>query len=297
MPLSRLRKRVYRALEPSAWPGKGLSPVNGFLVFLIVVAVVEAILSTEPSISTGNELVLARIELGLGIIFAIEYVVRLWIAVDNPQWAKFRHPRLHYAKSPIAIIDFLAVVPALFAFGGAPSLVLRFFRVLRMLRLAKLGRTSRAWTMIREVISSKRHEFALILGMLMVAIIVSGSLLYWAEGDAQPAKFGSIPRAMWWAIVTLTTVGYGDAYPVTDLGKIFAGVIAVFGIMLIALPAGLFAASFTETLERHRQLDQEAAQAKARELEMARRIAESRKKGTASKTSPAKNPSPPGRKP
>ena len=88
--------------------------------------------------------------------------------------------------------------------------------------------------------------------MLLVMILAAGSLLYWAEGDAQPDKFGSIPRAMWWAIVTLTTVGYGDTFPITPLGKILAGVIAIMGVMLIALPTGLFAASFTEAMERER---------------------------------------------
>jgi voltage-gated potassium channel len=159
--------------------------------------------------------------------------------------------------TPIAVIDLLAVLPALFAFGGAPSLLLRFFRVLRMFRLAKLGRTSKAWQHIREATYSRRYEFGLILGMLAIAILISGSLLYFAEADAQPDKFGSIPRALWWAIVTLTTVGYGDVYPVTPLGKVLAGFIAIVGVTLIALPTGLFAAAFTDAMERQRRKDEE----------------------------------------
>lgn len=259
MTLNSLRLKAYRQLEPTAWPGKGLSPVNLFLVILIVVAVMEAVLDTEPTISRGREQLLDDIELGLGIIFLVEYLARVWIAVDNPQCAKSRYPRLRYITSPIAIIDFLAVVPALFAFGGGPSLLLRFFRVLRMLRLAKLGRTSKAWQHIRDAVYERRYEFGLIIGMLVIAILVSGSLLYFAEADAQPDKFGSIPRSLWWAIVTLTTVGYGDTYPVTTLGRILAGFIAVVGVTLIALPTGLFAASFTEAMERqrHRKDDEE----------------------------------------
>ena len=255
MALNSLRLKAYRQLEPTAWPGKGLSPVNLFLVFLIILAVLEAVLDTEPTISRGRERLLDDIELGLGIIFLVEYLARVWVAVDNPACRKYRFPRLHYIVSPIAIIDFLAVVPALFAFGGGPSLLLRFFRVLRMLRLAKLGRTSKAWQHIRDAIYERRYEFALIIGMLAIAILVSGSLLYFAEADAQPDKFGSIPRSLWWAIVTLTTVGYGDAYPVTTLGRILAGFIAITGVTLIALPTGLFAASFTEAMERQRRRD------------------------------------------
>lgn len=263
MGLTELRKAAYRQLEPTAWPDKGLSPVNKFLIALIVVAVLEAIIDTEPTLTAGRELFLGRLELTIGIIFLVEYLLRAWIAVDNPRFANYRYPRLRYLVTPMAIIDLLAIVPALFAFGGASSLVLRFFRVLRMLRLAKLGRTSKAWDLLREAFVQKGQEFALILGMLLVAILVAGSLMYWAEGDVQPDKFGSIPRAMWWAIVTLTTVGYGDAFPITPLGKFLAGGIAIMGVMLIALPTGLFAASFTEAMEKERDEDEAEEAAKA----------------------------------
>ena len=252
------RQKLYRQLEPKAWRRKGLSPTNHFLVYLIIFAVIEAVLSTEPEISAGREALLNSVEFGLGMIFLAEYVGRAWIAVENPQFAKYRYPRLRYLVTPMAIIDLLAVLPALFAFGGASSLALRFFRVMRMLRLAKLGRTSKAFKLLRAAFVQKRHEFALILGMLMVTILVAGSLLYWAEGGEQPDKFGSIPRAMWWAIVTLTTVGYGDSFPITPLGKFLAGGIAIMGVMLIALPTGLFAASFTEAMEKER--DEDAAE-------------------------------------
>ncbi|MDL2339718.1 MAG: ion transporter [Pseudomonadota bacterium] len=262
MGLIGLRKAAYRQLEPDGWPGKGLSPVNKALIVLIVLAVSEAVLDTEPTISAGRELTLNRVEFSLGVIFLIEYLARMWVEVENPRFAKYRFPRLHYVITPIAIIDLLAVIPALFAFGGAPSLVLRFFRVMRMLRLAKLGRTSKAWRLLHQAFVRKQQEFALILGMLLVTILSAGSLMYWAEGDIQPDKFGSIPRAMWWAIITLTTIGYGDTYPITPLGKILGGFIAIMGVMLIALPTGLFAASFTEAMERQRIADEERIAAK-----------------------------------
>jgi len=251
MSLIELRKAVYRQLEPTAWRG-GLSPTNKVLVVLIFVAVAEAVLDTEPMISAGREEFLNNLEFSIGIIFLVEYIARAWIAVDNPRFEKYRFPRLRYLVSPIAIIDLLAVVPALFAFGGAPSLVLRFFRVLRMLRLAKLGRTSKAWKLLQRAFVEKKQEYVLILGLLLVSILTSGSLMYWIEGDAQPDKFGSIPRAMWWAVITLTTIGYGDSYPITPLGKIVAACMAIVGVMMIALPTGLFAASFTEVMERDR---------------------------------------------
>jgi voltage-gated potassium channel len=255
MSLRSIRSAFYRQLEPGAWPTDGLSPVNLFLVILIIVAVVEAVIGTEPAITRGRETLFADLELFIGIIFLAEYVSRLWIAVDIPKFAQYRFPRLRYAVSTVAIIDLLAVLPVLFAFGGAPTLVLRFLRFLRILRLAKLGRTSKAMQHVRDALYERRYEFGLILGLLAITILVSASLLYLAEAEAQPDKFGSIPRALWWAIVTLTTVGYGDAYPVTALGKFFAGIIAISGVMVIALPTGIFASSFTEAMDRKRSSD------------------------------------------
>ncbi|MEO6432643.1 MAG: ion transporter [Sphingomicrobium sp.] len=266
MGLTELRKAAYRQLEPTARRGEGLSPINKALVFLVIVAVVEAVVGTEPTLAANRENLLSQIEFSIGIVFLIEYIARAWIAVDNPRFATARFPRLRYLITPMAIIDLLAVIPALFAFGGTSSLVLRFFRVMRMLRLAKLGRTSKAWLLLREAFVQKGQEFGLILGMLLVTILFAGSLMYWVEGGVQPDKFGSIPRAMWWAIITLTTIGYGDTFPITPLGKLLAGFIAVMGVMLIALPTGLFAASFTELLDRERQ----AAEALAAERKAAR---------------------------
>jgi voltage-gated potassium channel len=253
MSLRGLRQRLYRQLEPTAWPRQGLSPINGILVALIILAVVSAVIETEPMISAGREELFGDLEVVLGSIFLIEYLARLWVAPENPRFARHSWPRLRYALTPIAVIDLLAILPALFAFGGASSLVLRFFRVLRMLRLAKLGRTSRAWQHMKDAVYDRRHEFGLILGLLVLAVLISSSLLYWAEAEAQPEKFGSIPRSIWWAIVTLTTVGYGDSYPVTALGRFFAGIIAIIGVSLIALPTGIFAASFSDAMQKHRE--------------------------------------------
>ncbi|WP_222931900.1 ion transporter [Sphingomonas sabuli] len=252
MSLQALRRHVYRQLEPTAWPGKGLSPVNLTLAALIIVAVVAAVLETEPIIASGRQIWFDDFEVGVAVIFLVEYAARVWTVVENPRFAAYRFPRLRYMVTPIALVDLLAIVPAFFAFGGASSLILRFFRVIRMIRLAKLGRTSRAWITIREALYERRYEFALVLGVVIVAVLVSGSLMWLAEAEAQPDKFGSIPRALWWAIITLTTIGYGDTYPVTALGKVIGGIVGLTGVMLIALPTGLFAASFTEGVQRHR---------------------------------------------
>jgi voltage-gated potassium channel len=252
MSLRSLRLRVYRQLEPSAWPRQGLSPTNLLLAILIIVAVVAAVIETEPMVSSGRELLFDYFEVLVAAVFSVEYAARVWTAVENPRFAGYRFPRLRYMVTPIAIIDLLAILPVIFAFGGASSLILRFFRILRMLRLAKLGRTSTAWGAIREALHERRFEFAVVLGLVGITLLVSASMLYLAEADAQPDKFGSIPRALWWSIITLTTIGYGDTYPVTVLGKVFAAVVAITGVMVIAIPTGIFAASFSDGLQRHR---------------------------------------------
>ena len=252
MSLRSLRKQVYRQLEPSDWPRDGLSPANWFLTALIVLSVSVAVIETEPTISGGRELLFDNFEVIAASIFLVDYIARLWSIVENPRYAGYRYPRLRYAVSPLAIIDLLAILPALFAFAGSSTLVLRFFRVFRIVRLAKLGRMSRAWVAIREAVWERRHEFGLVLLLIGLTMLVSSSLLYWAEADAQPEQFGSIPRALWWSVVTLTTVGYGDTYPVTALGRVFAAIIAIAGVMVIAIPTGIFAASFSEGLQRYR---------------------------------------------
>ena len=252
MSLRSLRRQVYRQLDPSAWPREGLSPTNWFLTGLIIVSVFVAVIETEHTIAGGRELLFDNFEIVAAGIFLVEYLARLWSVVEDRSCAAYRYPRLRYAVTPLAIIDLLAILPALFAFAGSSSLVLRFFRVFRIIRLAKLGRMSRAWVTIREAVWERRHEYGLVLTLIGLTMLVSSSLLYWAEADAQPEEFGSIPRALWWSVVTLTTVGYGDTYPVTALGRVFASVIAIAGVMVIAIPTGIFAASFSEGLQRYR---------------------------------------------
>ena len=136
---------------------------------------------------------------------------------------------------------------------AAPSYLLRLARLLRILRVAKLGRFSRAWTFVGRAIASRRYELLLTFYAAVFVMIVSATLLYIVEGPSQPEKFGSIPRALWWSVVTLTTIGYGDVYPETGLGKVFAGLTAVLGIGLIAAPTGILAAAFSDALQQQRQ--------------------------------------------
>ena len=193
-------------------------------------------------------------EVVVGVIFLVEYLLR---AVDRARQSALspstRFPRLRYALTPIAIIDLLAILPALFAFGGAPSLVLRFFRVLRMLRLAKLGRTSRAWDQIRDALYERRYEFALILGLLAIAMLIAGVAALLGRSRRPARQVRKHPARL--------VVGdrHADHHRLRrHLSRSPASassspaIIAITGVMLVALPTGLFAASFTEGMQRHR---------------------------------------------
>ena len=261
--MSGLRQSFYEALEPTAHP-EGLSWTNRVLIVLILVAATATVLETEPSIINGRLHLFFLVELATGLAFTAEYLARMWIVPDNPLYQGRRFARLRYALTPAALIDLAAILPTLMALqSGSGALLLRFFRVLRILRLAKLGRMSRAWSNLVESVSERRHELFLTISLAMIVLLIASTLMYWAEAAAQPEKFGSIPRAMWWCIVTLTTVGYGDVYPITVLGKMLSGFVALAGIGLIAMPAGIIAAAFSDVVQRHRAAAAEAARLEA----------------------------------
>jgi voltage-gated potassium channel len=246
------RQALFRQFDPSARES-GLSIVNRLVIFLILAAVASAVIETEPTISTGKEWLFRVLELAFGVVFLVEYLLRLWIADLSPSFSGSRYPRLKFAISPASIVDLLAIIPSFFAFAGGATLALRFVRFFRILRLARLGRFSKAWRDLGEAIHSRREELFLAFSLAAFTLLIASSLLYWAESDAQPDKFGSIPRAFWWGIMTLTTVGYGDVYPVTTLGKFFSGLVSVAAIGAIALPTGILAAAMSDVMQRRRK--------------------------------------------
>jgi voltage-gated potassium channel len=173
--------------------------------------------------------------------------------VENPLYASRLKGRIAYALTPIAILDLLTLTPLLFTIAGSEIFLLRLVRMLRILRLAKLGRYSIAMSTIWHALRSRRYELAMSICIACAMLIISSTLLFIVESGAQPDSFGSIPRAMWWSIATLTTVGYGDVFPVTVIGRILAGATAIIGIGLIAMPTGILAASFSDALAKQRK--------------------------------------------
>lgn len=251
--LERGRAQVHRQLDPQAWGKAGLSPVNTLIVLLILLATFVAIVETEPQIYSRNRSLFEALELLFGTAFAVEYLARLWsVAEGKGSGSDFRR-RLRFAISPAALLDLAVIVAAFLPILDVNGAMLRLVRLVRIARLAKLGRLSAALRRLTRALWLRRYELGLTLAFAMGLLILGASALYWLEGDVQPAGFGTIPRALWWAVTTLTTIGYGDVYPVTTPGKLVASLLAIASLGLVALPAGIMAGAMQEVLQEGRR--------------------------------------------
>ncbi len=246
----RVQQRLYRAVAPQA-RRTGISPFNRLVLALIVLASLLAVIETEESVVAEAPQLFLMLDMGFGILFSAELALRLWVAGVDPQWSGFMG-RLRWLARPIVIIDLVAILPSFLALGGTDAFLLRLIRLARMLRLARLGQFSDAVELLWQAVRSRRYE----LGVSFLAaggiLLLCSILLYLVEGEVQPEAYGSIPRALWWSVVTLTTVGYGDVYPITVVGRIFGGLTAVAGIGLIAMPTGILAAAFSDAFQKRR---------------------------------------------
>ncbi len=246
-----LRRSLWLLLEPKARTKRGLSWLNICLLLLIVMATLTAIIETEPLIVRGRQHIFSGLQYVFGTVFAVEYVARLWVAAEVPgdegPWAK----RWRFVRSPSAIIDLIVVLAAFAPLIAGDVASLRMLRLVRILGLARLGKLSAAVHGISAAVYSRRFELGVTAGIAIMFMVFGATLLYWIEGEVQPDQFGSIPRAMWWAVVTMTTIGYGDAYPITAAGRFAAAFIALSGVGLIAMPTGILAAAFSDAMQSH----------------------------------------------
>ncbi|MDX2039670.1 MAG: ion transporter [Acidobacteriota bacterium] len=250
--LQKARQRVWEIVE-AAKPGDKASRVFDLFMFaLIVLNVAAVIVGSVKSVEATYGHQLQLFETFSVAVFTVEYLARLWACVCRPEFARSAMGRLRFALRPMQIIDLLAILPFYLEFMPIDARFVRIFRLFRLLRLAKLNRYSKTSQMLARVFASRKEELLITASVMIATLILASSFIYFAENEAQPDKFPDIPSAMWWAIVTLTTVGYGDVYPVTTLGKFLAATIAVLGIGLFALPAGILGASFVEEIERQK---------------------------------------------
>lgn len=247
---------VHEILEPDRGGNRASRIFDLFMLTLITLNVLAIILETVPSIKKQLPHFFPAFEIFSVCVFSVELLLRLWCCNLAE---RYRHPvlgRLRFLFTPLPLIDLIAILPFYLPFFGIDLRFARVLRLFRIFRLAKIGRYSRAMRTLGRVLVSRRAELILTLFILVVLLIFASSLMYYAERDVQPENFPSIPATMWWSVVTLTTVGYGDVYPVTHFGKVLAGIIAVLGIGLFALPNGIIAVAFIEQLQAKQKKSQ-----------------------------------------
>jgi voltage-gated potassium channel len=249
--LNRMRRRTYLALEGGRLGGTAGAIVEGAIIALIVLNVAAYTMQSVPWFEDAHRHSLAVFELVSIVVFAVEYVMRLWTAPEDPMAAEHGPvmSRVYFATRPMMMIDFFAVAPGFVALF-IPFVDFRVLRLVRLLRLLKIARYSPALSALAHVLVEERRALYGSLLLFACALLLFAAAMHAVEGELQPKVFGTIPDSMWWAVATLTTVGYGDAVPLTTLGRTLAGLAMIVGLGLAALPVGIIATGFANSIHR-----------------------------------------------
>lgn len=242
-----LKVRIFQILEVAHKDDRLSRAFDIFIMTMIVLNIVGVILETESGIMARYGTWLRAFDLFSLAVFTVEYILRIWTCNIQPRYKNPVWGRLRFALTPFLMIDFLAIAPFYLPFFIPVDLrILRAVRLARLFRVLKVYRYSDALQTFVHVLRLKKQQLAVSIFILTVILLFASAGMYFIEHEAQPDKFGSIPATMWWSVVTLSTVGYGDVYPITPLGKIFGGVVALIGVGLFAIPAGILASGFTQ---------------------------------------------------
>jgi voltage-gated potassium channel len=247
------KAHVHRILEGAAANDRLGRAIDYLIIGLIVLNIAALVAETVDEVRRDYRLGFRALEVVSVLVFTCEYLARIWSCTVVPKYAHPLRGRLRYALTPLALIDLLAILPFYLAIVGIDVLFFHTVLLFRLVRVGKLVRYSESLRVFGRIILRKKYELLTTLFMLLLMLLFSSSLMYFVENDAQPDKFSSIPAAMWWGMATLTTVGYGDIFPITTAGKLLASVISVLGIGVCALPTGILSAAFIEELNSRKQ--------------------------------------------
>ncbi len=252
-----LKSRCYEILEKGKKGDEISRRVDFLIITLILLNILAVILESVSWIRIEFQQIFSILEwISIGI-FSIEYLLRIWSITEKSAYSRPIAGRIKYFFSFYSIVDLLAIIPAFVPLLIKADLrILRGVRLLRLFRILKLGRYNKALSHIKRVMKAAKEELIISLFAVITLLVVASSLMYFIENEVQPETFSSIPATMWWGVATLTTVGYGDVYPITAMGKVMAGVMAILGIGIFALPAGILANGFGNT-EKDKKEDKE----------------------------------------
>ncbi|MEO6489882.1 MAG: ion transporter [Ferruginibacter sp.] len=249
------KRKVHILLHPELGDSKWDKIFNGAIITLIILNVTAVILETVPNIHEPHKEFFRVFDVVSVVIFTIEYLLRLWSSNHDQRYHHSVKGRLRYIISTDALIDLLAILPFyIHVFVGFDLRVLRIFRLLRFLRLFRLTAYMQSAQMVKNVFRKRASELKVCMVLILFFIMIASCLLYFAEHAAQPKIFSSIPATFWWAVVTATSVGYGDMVPITALGKTFSGILSLSGLAIFALPAGIITAGFLEEISNIRKI-------------------------------------------
>lgn len=256
-----IQNRTYAIMERAGQGDRASRAFDLFIVTLIGLNVVMVIVETVDAVAQAFGPVLRAFEAFSVVVFTVEYVLRIWSCTADPDYDGAIVGRLRFAVSGFALIDLLAILPFyLHLFVALDPELVGAVRLLRLFRLFKMGRYIRSIRLLGAVLREKRKEIALVATVLVIVLVLISSLMFYVEHRAQPEAFSSIPAAMWWGMVTLTTIGYGDVFPVTPLGRFFGILIAMLGIGMFALPAGILSSGFVEAIAREGEFSVESSE-------------------------------------
>lgn len=216
---------------------------------MIILSTAALVIGSLPDLSTRMHRAVTFVEIAVATMFAIEYVARLWCITASCSYGRPIVGRLRYAVTFFAIVDLVSLAPLLALVWGQS---VELFAIARLARLLKLGRYSIGVRSLVAVVCERFPELLGALGILMTLLLIAATGVYLAEHEAQPETFKSIPHSLWWSVVTITTLGYGDVTPITLLGRIFASIMLILGILTLAIPTGIVSAGFFEEFRRRR---------------------------------------------
>ena len=263
---SDFKRNVFKIIQPSVDPANDclLSRIFDSVIMTLIVFSVLSVFICTFNVPDWLFRILIRIEFISIIIFTVEYALRIWTANLLYPGLNPVRARIRYIVSPLAIIDLISILPFLVPVLHTYNLVgVRIFRLVRLLRIFKLNRYSDALASIGEVFRKRSQQMIASTFFVFIILLLASLLIYYAEHDAQPEQFGNAFSGLWWAVATLTTVGYGDIYPITPLGRFLGAIIAILGIGVVAVPTSILSAGFMESLEK--QISEAEAAEKAKD--------------------------------
>lgn len=253
--MKNLRIQIYKLLNLEL--GRWSVYLDSSLLSLILLNCIAIILESVPSYRVAYKQEFANFEFLSVVVFGTEFLLRLFSITSSKE---YEHPvggRIRWLFSPGALIDLFAILPFFLSFLAVDLRFIRIFRLLRILRLLKVARYLNAMEMITAVVRRRREHLIIAIMLVSFMLVISSTIIYYIENPTQPERFSSIPESMWWGVATLTTIGYGDMYPITPIGKVLGAIISILGIGLFALPTGILTSGFAEELSRREKKSDE----------------------------------------